>query len=303
MELNQLGHSELLVSEIGFGTMSLPEDEKEAIYLLHEAIDRGVNFFDTADLYDQGRMESVLGKAIKSKRDQVIIASKGGNHWEKGQSRWFWDPSKAYIKAACKESLRRLGTDYIDLYQLHGGTIDDPIDETIAAFEELKKEGLIRYYGISSIRPNVIREYIKRSSMVSVMMQYSIFDQRPEEEVLDLLHKHNISVIARGPVAKGILSNQGLKKVPENGYLDYSCEELQNIISVLKDNTNKERTLSQTAIRFCLTHPAVAVAIPGASRVEQLITNIESADTPPLSKEEMTLIREVTHANRYEQHR
>lgn len=91
------------------------------------------------------------------------------------------DPSKAYIKEAVKKSLTRLKTDYIDLYQLHGGTIEDNIDETIEAFEELKQEGVIRYYGISSIRPNVIKEYVKKSNIVSIMMQFSLFDRRPEE--------------------------------------------------------------------------------------------------------------------------
>ncbi|WP_077615192.1 aldo/keto reductase [Caenibacillus caldisaponilyticus] len=302
MKTHRLGRSDLLVSEIGFGTMSLPKDEKEAIYLIHEALDRGVNFFDTADLYDQGRIETVLGKALKGRRDQAIIATKGGNHWEPGKEGWFWDPSKAYIKKAFKDSLKRLGVDYVDLYQLHGGTIDDPIDETIEAFEELKAEGVIRYYGISSIRPNVIREYVKRSSIVSVMMQYSILDRRPEEAMLDFLHEHNISVIARGPVARGILSDDGLQKIPESGYLDYSADELRSLIGDLKA-IRPEQPLSQTAIRYALAHPAVAVAIPGASRREQLDNNIKAADVPPLTDAELQKIRALTKANRYEQHR
>src|SRR5699024_6403991 len=102
-----------------------------------------------------------------------------------------WDPSKKHIKTAVKQSLQRLHTDYIDLYQLHGGTIDDPIDETIEAFEELKTEGLIREYGISSIRPNVIKQYIEKSSIRSVMMQYNLLDRRPEE-TMRLLAKHGI---------------------------------------------------------------------------------------------------------------
>ena len=141
---------------------------------------------------------------------------------EQDQTGWSWDPSKSYIKEAVKQSLKRLGTDYIDLYQLHGGTIEDPIDETIEAFEELKAEGYIRYYGISSIRPNVIREYVKKSNIVSVMMQYSILDRRPEEEALPLLHEHGISVVTRGPLAKGLLSDKMLEKVSQKGYQDYS---------------------------------------------------------------------------------
>ncbi|MGV3487303.1 MAG: aldo/keto reductase [Tuberibacillus sp.] len=303
MNKNRLGTSDLYVSRIGFGTMSLPDDEKTAVRIIDEAVDRGVNFFDTADLYDQGRIESVLGKALKGKRENVIIATKGGNHWEPGKPGWYWDPSKEYIKNACKESLRRLGTDYIDLYQLHGGTIADPIDETIEAFEELKKEGLIRYYGISSIRPNVIREYINKSSIISVMMQYSILDRRPEEEVLDLLHQNQISVIARGPVAKGILSDRGESKISEKGYLDYNESELHTLVKNLKEKTDRERSLSHTAILYSLHHPAVATAIPGASSLEQLIANIEADSAPSLSPDEIAMIKEVSHSNRYDQHR
>ena len=100
-------------------------------------------------------------------------------------------------------------TDYLDLYQLHGGTLDDDIDGIIETFEDLKAQGLIRAYGISSIRPNVIREWVKKSNMASVMMQYSLLDRRPEETVLDLLGQNGVGVIVRGPVAKGILSCVG----------------------------------------------------------------------------------------------
>ncbi len=137
-----------------------------------------------------------------------MLATKVGNRIIPGQDGWVWDASKAYIMEAVKQSLRRLGTDYIDLYQLHGGTLEDPIDETIEAFETLKEQGWIRWYGISSIRPNVIREYVKRSNIVSVMNQYSIVDRRAEEEVIPLLREHQISIIARGPSAKGILTDK-----------------------------------------------------------------------------------------------
>lgn len=206
MKKNRLGTSELMVSEIGLGCMSLGTDMEPAIDLIHEALDHGVNLLDTADLYDEGRNEEIVGQAIKGRRDQVVVATKVGNRRIAGKEGWSWDPSKAYIKQAVHESLKRLQTDYIDLYQLHGGTLDDPIEETIEAFEELKKEGLIRYYGISSIRPNVIREYVKRASIVSVMNQYSVADRRAEEEVLPLLEQKGISVIARGPVASGVLA-------------------------------------------------------------------------------------------------
>ncbi|CAM3037015.1 aldo/keto reductase [Paenibacillus sediminis] len=302
MRKNRLGKSDLYVSEIGFGCMTIGTEEAKGASLIHEALDRGINFLDTADLYDAGRNEEIVGKAIKGRRSDVIVATKVGNRRVPGQEGWVWDPSKAYIKTAVKESLRRLQTDYIDLYQLHGGTLDDPIEETIEAFEELKQEGFIRYYGISSIRPNVIREYVKRSNIVSVMNQYSILDRRAEEEVLPLLAEHGISVIARGPIASGILSERGGNKV-DNGYLNYSREELVELREQLQSLVHESRSLAQTALRYSLSHPAVAVAIPGASSLQQLLHNIESSEIPPLTAEELETIRRVSKANQYTAHR
>lgn len=302
MNKNRLGSSDLYVTEIGLGCMSLGTDEQHAIRIIHEAIDRGVNFFDTADLYDYGMNEEIVGKALKGRRSDVILASKVGNRWHEDRSRWYWDPSKSYIKEAIKASMRRLQTDYIDLYQLHGGTIDDPIDETIEAFEELKQEGLIRYYGISSIRPNVIREYVKRSAIVSVMMQYSILDRRPEEEILSLLHENQVSVIARGPVARGYLSDRTLINGAAD-FLDYQADEIHALVQKLHGLSGNERSIAQIALRYPLAHPAVATVIPGASRVEQLLHNVEAADVPELTDGELRLIRSWSKANTYELHR
>ncbi|MDQ3289799.1 MAG: aldo/keto reductase, partial [Bacteroidota bacterium] len=174
MQYKVLGKSDLQVSTISFGCMSLsPNNPAESIRLLKEAFANGITYFDTADLYDKGENEKIVGQAFRENRQQVIIATKVGNQWRPDGSGWDWNPRKDYILKAVEGSLQRLHTDYLDLYQLHGGTLDDPIDETIEAFELLKQQGKIRYYGISSIRPNVIREYVKRSNIVSVMMQYS----------------------------------------------------------------------------------------------------------------------------------
>lgn len=301
MRTNQLGSSELYVSEIGLGCMSLGTDEGQAVKLIHEALDRGVNFLDTADLYDQGRNEELVGQAVQGRREDVIIATKVGNRRVPGQDGWLWDPSKEYIKSAVKDSLRRLGTDYIDLYQLHGGTLDDPIDETIEAFEELKREGWIRYYGISSIRPNVIREYVAKSNIVSVMSQYSILDRRPEEAVLDLLAENGISVIARGPVARGILSDRGQAKA-EKGYLDYSKNELLDVLKELEE-VGGDTDLSHLAIRYALAHAAVACTIPGASSLEQLRHNLAAGNKEELSPQDIQSIQAISRANQYEAHR
>ncbi|MCM3629626.1 aldo/keto reductase [Paenibacillus glycanilyticus] len=300
MKQNQLGSSEIYVGEIGLGCMSLGTDEEKASALIHEALERGVTLLDTADLYDSGKNEELVGKAIRGRREQVVLATKVGNRRIPGQEGWAWDPSKAYILSAVKESLRRLGTDYIDLYQLHGGTIEDPIDETIEAFEQLKQEGVIREYGISSIRPNVIREYASRSSIVSVMNPYSIVDRRAEETVLPLLAEKGISLIARGPVASGALA---ANRQPSKSMPDYELEELLLLRGQLEQLTSPERSLSQLAIRYSLSDPSVAVAIPGASSREQLLQNIAAAGIPALSEEEVQLIRRLSKAGAYKIHR
>ncbi|WP_141433408.1 aldo/keto reductase [Bacillus sp. 03113] len=303
MKKRQLGQSDLLVSELGLGCMSLGTDEKQAYPILEAAVDKGINYFDTADLYDYGENERLLGTFLKPIREKVIIASKVGNRWNQQKDGWSWDPSKKYIKEAVKQSLLRLQTEYIDLYQLHGGTIDDPIEETIEAFEELKEEGFIRYYGISSIRPNVIREYANKSSIVSVMMQYSLLDRRPEEEALPLLQDKKIGVVTRGPLAKGLISDKLLQKASSNGYLDYSFQELSELLPKLKEQLALSRSFTEIALQYNLAHPAVSSVIAGASSVEQLKENVKAIESTPLTKEEIELIQQLTIANKYEQHR
>lgn len=307
MKKRQLGTSDLYVSEIGLGCMSLGTDQLKAESVINAALEEGINYFDTADLYDFGENEEIVGQTLKNVRDQVIIATKAGNRWTEAKDSWTWDPSKEYIKEAVKQSLKRLNTDYIDLYQLHGGTIEDNIEQTIEAFEELKTEGFIRHYGISSIRPNVIREYIDKSNIVSVMMQYSILDRRAEEEAIPLLQENRISVVTRGTVAKGLLSDRMLNKasqsIKKNGYLDYSFDELQEILPALKEKLASSRSLADVAIQYNLAQPAVASVVAGASSPEQIKENARAANSQPLTEEEIELIRSLTKASKYDQHR
>jgi aryl-alcohol dehydrogenase-like predicted oxidoreductase len=287
--------------------MSIGTNPANAQVIIEAALEEGINYFDTADLYDFGENEKLVGQSLKNVREQVVIATKAGNRWNEQKDSWSWDPSKKYIKEAVKDSLNRLATDYIDLYQLHGGTIDDPIDETIEAFEELKKEGLIRHYGISSIRPNVIREYAARSSIVSVMMQYSILDRRPEEEALPLLDKNGISTVTRGPLAKGLLSNKMLDKasqsVEEKGYLDYSYSELAETIQSIREKLSGDRSMTEIAFQYNLANPAVSSIVAGASRVEQVRENAKAARANRLTEEELAVIKTLTKQNTYKQHR
>jgi aryl-alcohol dehydrogenase-like predicted oxidoreductase len=303
LKRRRLGNSDLFVTELGLGCMSIGTDEKIGREIIETALEEGINYFDTADLYDYGINEKIVGKTLKNVRSDVIIATKVGNCWKPDRSGWTWNPSKAYIKEAVKQSLKRLETDYIDLYQLHGGTIEDPIDETIEAFEELVSEGVIRYYGISSIRPNVIREYVAKSRIISVMMQYSILDRRPEEEVLPLLTQHGVSVVTRGSLAKGLLSDRMLDKLPEKGYLDYRPEELKEILSLLRERIAGERSLTEVALQYNLANTSVASVVVGASSVEQVRNNAAAVKSQALTNEEVTIIKELTKANIYKEHR
>ena len=305
MKTNRLGQSDVWVSEIGYGCMSLGRDHTENSKLLRRALTLGVTFFDTADLYDRGFNEESVGRAFKGIREQVVIASKVGNRWPKSStgdgSTWDWDASPAYIRQAIEASLRRLQTDYLDLYQLHGGTLDDDIDDVIETFADLKTQGLIRAYGISSVRPNVIREWVKKSTMASVMMQYSLLDRRPEEAALDLLGQNGVSVIVRGPVAKGILSDAGEAKV-QNGFLDHSPNVLNGAREGLRDLATPERSMAQLALRYALSHPAVATVVPGASSLAQLEENVGAAEVA-LDGGELETLRSSDTVSRYTQHR
>jgi aryl-alcohol dehydrogenase-like predicted oxidoreductase len=298
MQYRQLGKSSIQVSRIGFGCMSLKPGQPDLQHLIDLAIGNGINFFDTADLYNKGLNEEMIGATLKQKRKELYIATKVGNQWRPDGSGWDWNPSKAYIIQSVEGSLKRLQTDYIDLYQLHGGTIGDPIDETIEAFETLQKQGKIRYYGISSIRPNVIREYIKRSNIVSVMMQYSLLDRRPEEECLQLLEKNNIGVLARGTIASGLLINK-----PATDYLDHPAETVSAAARELESISLRERTAVQSAIGFVFSHTSITAAITGIRTTDQLLEIIKTIDSPTLSlKTYQDLIKKIP-PNFYKDHR
>lgn len=298
MRYSRLGKSDLEVSRIGFGCMSLTQDTRENEAIIHQALELGINYFDTADLYEKGENEIKIGNLLKNSRNQVIIATKVGNRHRADGNGWDWNPRKDYILSAVEESLRRLQTDYIDLYQLHGGTIDDPIDETIEAFELLKEQGKIRHYGISSIRPNVIREYVKRSDMVSVMMQYSLLDRRPEEECFELLKKNNISVLSRGSIAQGLLADK-----PAKSYLSWSEASVAKAAGAVHMVSGENGNAADTAIRFVLQHQPVSSAVIGIRTLAQLEDIAAAADLPELSAAEMKLLSDVTASQYYSEHR
>lgn len=267
MKKRQLGTSHLFISEIGLGGMSLSTDKQKATAILDMALDAGINYIDTADLYDLGANEEIIGTVLGKRQQDIIIATKVGNRWTEGVDGWQWDASPTYIKEAVYKSLKRLGTDYIDVYQLHGGTIEDDWDGIIDTFDDLKKDGVIREYGISSIRPNVLKRFLPASSAKSVMMQYSALDRRPEEW-LDFIASEDASVVTRGTVAKGLLTNNWKERLQRvNGYQTYTIDELT---TTLTDLAKHYEDLHALGLAFNLKEPTIASTVIGASSQEQL---------------------------------
>ena len=273
MKKRKVGQSDIEISELSLGCMSLPPKLEDAKPVIEMALEQGINYFDTADLYDRGANEEILGQVLKPHRKEVILATKVGNRWHEDKDGWFWDASPEHIKNGLKMSLRRLQTDYIDLYQLHGGTIDDSWDEIIETFEDLKKEGLIRQYGISSIRPNVFTAFTRKSNCVSNMMQYSMLDRRAEEW-FDLIASNGTSVVTRGSIAKGLLTKAWRRRLDNiTSYMSYSKEELTRVLEQLE---SEYEDIHAAALAFNLSHPAIASTVIGARTTEQLLENVKA---------------------------
>jgi len=308
MTYRSLGRSDLEVSVVGLGCMSLGLDRSRAERILRRAFDLGVTLFDTADLYDQGVNEEIVGETLHGVRDRVVIATKVGNRWRPEGSGWDWDPTEKYILQAVRASLRRLKTDYIDLYQLHGGTMDDPAEETVRAFERLLKDGTIRAWGISSIRPNVLRRYAAMAEsgaagLSSEMVQYSVLDRRPEEEILETARRAGMGVLVRGAVAGGLLAGRPPAGKPPAEYLGLAASEAQAAQDALRAISGSDKEIAQTAIRFVLSHPAVTAVAAGASNAAQVEANVAAADRPPLSEADQRALREAVRQLRYTSHR
>lgn len=299
MKKRTLGTSNIQVSEIGFGCMSLPQELQEAQAIIDAAVSSGINYFDTADLYNKGRNEELVGKLLKPHRQHVVLATKVGNQWNPDSEEVKWNATKPYILEQVHNSLRRLQTDYIDLYQLHGGMITDSIDETIEAFETLKKDGLIREYGISSIRPNVIKQYLEKSDIRSIMMQYSLLDRRPEE-YLEVIQKASRSVVTRGSLAKGLLTNEGIARAMKTGsYMAYQERELTKTIKQLMEIHPNLHALSLHSV---LKQPAIASIVAGASSPSQIEDTVKAYETT-VSPEQINEALNLTKQGRYQEHR
>ncbi|WP_057940062.1 aldo/keto reductase [Algoriphagus resistens] len=296
MEKRKLPVVDFEINPIALGCMSLQGNLKEDQKIIDAAVAGGIDFLDTADLYQKGLNEEIVGAAIHDKRKDVILATKVGNQWRKDGSGWDWNPSKSYILKAVESSLKRLQTDYIDIYQLHGGTLDDPWQEALEAFEILKTQGKIRAFGISSIRPNVIRKVLELSSPATIMMQYSPLDRRPEEMAFPMIAESDTRVLVRGAYAKGLLINKSAEE-----FLEYSASKVKEIRELISDSGLLPEAF---LLRFGLMQPAVGSLVIGASKEKQVEKLIFAYQQQEMISD--GLIREISAKiplNRYAQHR
>lgn len=296
MKKVQLGNSALHISQLSLGCMSLPASAEEARPIVEAALQAGINYFDTADLYEQGRNEQMIGELLAPYRDDVYIATKVGNRFTEGVDGWHWDASPHYIKEAVKNSLRRLNVDVIDLYQLHGGTKEDDLQAVIETFEELKRDGYIREYGISSIRPNVFMPFLRNSSAVSNMMQFNLLDRAAEEWFADIANA-GASVVTRGTVAKGILTADWAARAKD--YMSYSEQEVRATIEKLAAHYG---SLHALALAFNLHFDVVASTVIGASSKQQLLENIQAYEDAQ-AIEDLQFARQLLKQTYYKDHR
>lgn len=298
MKYRKLGKSTLSMSELTLGGMTLPEDVKATTEMLAYAASEGITWIDTADLYEQGANEERIGEALTTFSNDFQIATKVGNRFQPGQEGWTWDPDPKWITQAVENSLSRLQRDTIDLYQLHGGTKDDPWDDIIDTFERLKERGLIREYGISSIRPNVIYPFFNKSSAVSVMMQYSALDRRPEM-VFPFLEEHQVGLLVRGGQAKGLLTDEGLQKLDKvNQYGDYSHSELQQLVPHIHAQIKE---LGAVSLHQILQNTPVTTVVLGSSKLHQLKDSLKNYHTA-VSTPSIDHLLDLSPSQQYKEH-
>lgn len=288
MDYRILGRTGLRVSEIGLGTMVHaghfgPMNDAESLAAIAAALDLGVNFIDTSNAYGDGYSETLLGKALKGKRDRVVLATKGGNIMT-GPKRGTTDFAPDSIAQVMDESLKRLQTDSVDLYQLHNPKVPDIQDEPLyALLHKRKQEGKVRFLGVSV---NTMEEGIaavKGGRYDVIQIEYNILLQEPAQEVFPLAKEANVGIIARVPLRRGLLSGKITAKDRDRftdgdirarlfagEALDKELAKVERVRFIVKPPIS---SLAQGAIAFCLAHPAVSTVIPGARNAEQMRDN------------------------------
>lgn len=310
MKYNKLKCLDIKLPCIGLGCWQLgghgwgKVPEKEMVEAVHRAINSGIFFFDTAPIYGLGYSEEVLGKTLATEREKVVIATKVGLVWKKNKTfEKFADSSPANIRREIDMSLKRLKTDYIDLYQIHWPDPNTPIEDTLWALEELKESGKIRCIGCCNFSLELLEEVLKYGKIDTIQVPYNLIDRKIEKDLLPFCKKKDIGVLAYSPIARGFLTGKYDEntKFELDDHRSWSRDKyfkseafLKNlkVLDKVKHIAKRlDRTPAQIALRWVLENPCVTVAIFGAKNVAQVAENIEALDFT-LSKEDMEFLDE-----------
>lgn len=318
MEKRILGINGPEVSSIGLGCMGMSEfygigDDAESISVIHRALELGIFFLDTADMYGVGKNEILVGKAIKEERDKFFLATKFGNvRGPKGEFLGV-NGKPEYVRSACEASLKRLGVDVIDLYYQHRVDPNVPIEETVGAMAELVKEGKVRYLGLSEAAPQTIRRANKVHQITALQTEYSLWTRDVEKEILTTCRELGIGFVAYSPLGRGFLTSR-FKTNNEFGEGDYrgnhprfqaeNFEKNLNIVQKIEEIAKEKNcTPAQLALAWVLAQGNDIVPIPGTKRIKYLEENAKAVEIK-LSGDDLKKINEllppgITSGNRY----
>jgi len=304
MKYRKIGNSDLEVSVVALGTWVFGGDgwgsaiDAESVSAVNRAIDRGINFIDTAPVYGAGKSEEIIGHAIKGKRDKVIIATKCGLEVSGKSIRSNLSP--AFIRKEIENSLRRLEVDTIDLYQCHWPDKNTPMEETFPELKKMVGEGKIRYVGVSNFDHTLLKEASEYAGIVSNQMEYSILKRDIEQDLIPLCKEKNISILGYGSLGGGILTGK-YKEPPEFAkddvrsffyrfYREPVWSKTKKLLSVLEEIAIKHKVpVSNVAINWLLNHREIASSIAGCRNAGQVEDNIGAGDLE-LSDEEVAMI-------------
>jgi aryl-alcohol dehydrogenase-like predicted oxidoreductase len=306
MQYRNFGKSDLVTSAIGFGGWPMGKghygsfEEDEVIRAVHAAIDNGITLFDTAAVYGWGEGEKLLGKALKGKRDKVVLVSKGGRRWDDPTNPGLRDSSREALTRGLEDSLQRLQTDYLDLYLIHWPDESRPMSEPMGAFAEFQRQGKIRHGGVSNFSVAQMKECLETFPIICNQVGYHLFDFRMEPEVFPFCRRRGIGVMAYGSLAHGLLTGAMTKdtRFEDDDWRrslvafgqpifqgEHFLRNLEKVEKLKEYAASKGYTVAQLGLAWVMSNPVVSVALVGVRKPSEVEENVKAAGWAMTKKE------------------